>query len=404
MDNNKTGFTKSEKKNVPELCEKKANCCGCTACSVICPAHAIQMHTDEEGFLYPKIDTSKCIRCGACVKACVFKADQRQKGYLSDGGSVSERMPISEPVAFAVKHKDEEIRAASRSGGIFTALSDAVLSEQGIIYGCVMTDDFRAVHVRAEDAETRDRMRGSKYIQSELGDVFQQVKTDLQQGRKVLFSGTSCQIAGLRSYLTKPYENLLCIDIVCHGVPSPLVWQHYLDWQAELAQSPVKSVDFRNKKDYGWKAHIETITFENGKRLDSEVFKYLFSSTLVERPSCYKCPYKSFERSGDITLADYWGIDKAAPGFNDNKGVSLVLVNNEKGRERFESVKDMFDFRETRIEDSSQPALEAPFPPPENRDHFWKDFHNKDFGYIAKKYGTISFMSKLKKKIRRLLK
>ncbi|MDE7363397.1 MAG: Coenzyme F420 hydrogenase/dehydrogenase, beta subunit C-terminal domain [Ruminococcus sp.] len=313
-------------------------------------------------------------------------------------------MPISEPAVFAVKHKDEGIRAASRSGGIFTALSDAVLSEQGIIYGCVMTDDFRAVHIRADDAETRNRMRGSKYIQSELGDIFYKVKTDLQHERKVLFSGTSCQISGLKSYLTKPYENLLCVDIICHGVPSPLVWQHYLDWQAEQAQSPVKSVDFRNKKDYGWKAHIETLTFENEKRIDSEVFRKLFYSHRILRPSCHQCPYKSVHHLADITIADYWGIDRAAPDMNDNKGISLVLVNSQLGREYFDRVRSELEYRETALEDSLQPPLKAPFPPAADREQFWDDFRNRPFRYIVKKYGTVSFMSKLKKKIRRILK
>lgn len=403
MNMNKSIDTKPIKQP-PQLCESKQNCCGCTACAEMCPAHAIQMCTDEEGFLYPEIDTDICIRCGKCLQICVFKADQRQKGFLSDGDSVSERMPVSEPAVFAVKHKDEGIRAASRSGGIFTALSDAVLSEQGVIYGCVMTDDFRAVHIRADDTEMRNRMRGSKYIQSELGDVFQQVKTDLQQGRKVLFSGTSCQIAGLKSYLTKPYENLICVDIVCHGVPSPLVWQHYLDWQAEQAQSPVKSVDFRNKKDYGWKAHIETLTFENEKRIDSDVFKNLFYSHRILRPSCHQCPYKSVHHPADITIADYWGIDKAAPDMNDNKGISLVLVNSQLGCGYFERVRSELECRETALEDSLQPPLKAPFPPAADRRRFWDDFRNRPFRYIAKKYGTVSYMSKLKKKIRRLLK
>lgn len=296
-------------------------------------------------------------------------------------------------LVFAVKHKDETIRANSRSGGFFTAISDNFLNG-GVVYGCVLDDKFNAHHVRVEDNTGRDKMRGSKYIQSKIGDCFKQVKQDLDEGRKVLFSGTSCQVAGLRCFLHKDYVNLLCVDIVCHGVPSPTVWHKYLDWISQ--GNKVTGVDFRNKTDFGWAAHVETIRMGDGK-VDSEVFKNLFYGHNILRPSCYECPYKSIHHPGDITIADYWGIDKAAPGFNDNKGVSLVLVNTDKGQEYFEKVKNDVDWRDTRIEDSMQPPLKAPFPRPKERDGFWKDLESKDFSYIAKKYGTIKKSSLLRR-------
>lgn len=313
-------------------------------------------------------------------------------------------MNYDTPIVYAVKHKDETVRAASRSGGVFTALSDQILSEGGVIYGCILDEEFNVRHIRAVTEADRDRMRGSKYVQSDLRGVFVQIKKDLLDGRKVLFSGTSCQVAGLKGFLGKDYNKLICVDIVCHGVPSPLVFHDYLEWQKQRENSDVIAFDFRNKRDFGWAGQRETLFFSNGQRVDSEVFKYLFASTLIERPSCYRCPYKSIKRVGNITIADYWGIDQAAPGFNDNKGVSLVLVNNDKGSELFEQVKDTLELRETRLEDSMQPALQAPFPSPENRDQFWTDFQSGDFSYIAKKYGTISFMIKLKKKIRLLMR
>lgn len=319
-------------------------------------------------------------------------------------------MNWKQPKVYAVKHKDEATRADSRSGGIFTALSDQVLSNSGVVYGCVLTDDFDAVHIRSDNTEERNRMRGSKYIQSKLGDTFKNVKADLDAQRSVLFSGTSCQVAGLEKYLGREYDNLFCVDIVCHGVPSPKVWDAYLRWQEQKNHSKVVRADFRNKREFGWHDHVETLGFENGKSTSSKVFKELFYGHMVLRPSCYECPYKSVMHPGDITIADYWGIEKAAPEFDDNKGVSLVLVNNGVGERFFEKVKERLLWKQTKLENSLQPPLKAPFPKPENREQFWSDFENKSFGYIAKKYTGIglknnfkSFLRKIKRKIKKLV-
>ena len=306
------------------------------------------------------------------------------------------------PMTFAVQYKDENVRAASRSGGIFTALSDYVLEQDGIVYGCVLTQDFEAVHIRADSTHVRDWMRGSKYIQSRMNDTYKNVKYDLEADRKVLFSGTSCQIAGLKRYLGREYDNLLCIDIVCHGVPSLKVWKTYLDWQTKKNQSKVKTVDFRNKREFGWRDHTETLYLENGQNVNSKVFTTLFYGHSILRPCCYKCLYKSVMHPGDITIADYWGIEKAAPEFDDNKGVSLVLINNENGNEVFDAIKDRIKWQETRLEDSMQPPLIAPFPEPMNRRNFWNDFANRDFNYIAKKYGGAGMRNKFKQVLRKI--
>ena len=311
-------------------------------------------------------------------------------------------MNWKQPKVYAVKHKDEATRAASRSGGIFTALSDQVLSDDGVVYGCVLTDDFNAVHIRADNEEDRNRMRGSKYIQSRLGDTFKNVKVDLDAQRSVLFSGTSCQVAGLRKYLGKEYKNLLCVDIVCHGVPSKKVWDAYLCWQEQKNHSKVARVDFRNKRDFGWRDHVETLYFENGKSTSSRVFKELFYGHMVLRPSCYECRYKSVMHPGDITIADYWGIEKAAPEFDDNKGVSLVLVNNKAGENTFERVKDKLVWKQTELKDSMQPPLKAPFPKPEGREQFWNDVNDKSFSYIARAYGDNGAANYIKKVLRRV--
>lgn len=310
---------------------------------------------------------------------------------------------------YAVKHKEFDIRMASRSGGVFTALSDEVLHRGGIVYGCVLNEQFEAVHVRAETAGERNKMRGSKYIQSNMGDIFTQVKQDLQNGRKVLFSGTSCQVAGLKAFLQKDYsEQLLCVDILCHGVPSPLIWKKYLNWQEQKNNGKIISVNFRNKKDFGWRAHVETLTMQdpdgNTFSLNSEVFKELFYGHRALRPCCYRCPYKDIVHPADITIADYWGIDQASPGFNDNKGVSLVLINNFAGDRFFENIRDCLEVRECRIEDSMQPPLKAPFDRPSDRETFWKDVEKQEFDYIVKKYRAKTFMTRVKKKVKRVLK
>lgn len=309
---------------------------------------------------------------------------------------------FEKPIVYAVKHKDLKIRLNSRSGGIFTAISDCFLNDGGVVYGCILDANFDAVHVRADNKAERDRMMGSKYIQSNIGDTFKKVRQDIDSGKKVLFTGTSCQVAGLLKYIGKHEPNLFCIDIVCHGVPSPKVFHKYIEWQEKKVGSKFVGIDFRNKKDFGWNTHIETLTFENGMKVSSEIFKNLFYEHQCLRPSCYKCIYKSIVHPGDITIADYWGIDKAAPGFNDNKGVSLVLINNISAKELFDKLTDI-EYRECRIEDSMQPPLKAPFPEPKDRADFWKDFENRDFNYIAAKYGKNDILHRTKQLIKKIL-
>lgn len=315
-------------------------------------------------------------------------------------------MNWKQPKVYAVKHKNEKVRAESRSGGIFSALSDKVFESKGVVYGCTLNEQLVAIHSRAEDVETRNQMRGSKYVQSHLGEVFKSVRKDLDNGRKVLFSGTSCQIAGLKKFLGCERENLICIDIVCHGVPSPKLWRSYLSWQNRKNRAITTKVDFRNKRDYGWSDHVETLTMGN-KSIDSRVYTAIFYSHCAMRPCCYECPYKSIMHPADITIADYWGIDKAAPGFNDNKGVSLVLINNDKGERIFEEVKSSIKWCPTKIEDSMQPPLIKAYSPPANREEFWNDMSRENFDIVAKKYGNYSMINVIKwkiGKIRRKLK
>ena len=306
---------------------------------------------------------------------------------------------------YAVKNKEDSIRIASRSGGVFTALSDCVLKENGSIYGCILSDDFSAYHVKATNEEERNRMRGSKYIQSDMGNSFRNVLQDLSIGKKVLFSGTSCQIDGLRKYLGKDYTNLFCVDIVCHGVPSPKVWKDYIKWQEHNCKKKIRLVDFRNKRDFGWTAHVESLYTVDGKCINSSIFTKLFYEHNILRPSCYECKYKSIFHPSDITLADYWGIENVVPGFSDDKGVSLVLINTIKGKLLFDDAIASLNCVPTDISQSLQPPLQHPYPRPSERDAFWNDYYSRGFDYIAKKYG--GYESKpvaILKRIMRILK
>ena len=302
----------------------------------------------------------------------------------------------TEPEVYAVKHKNDNVRTASRSGGVFTALSDEVFDRNGVVYGCILTNDFHAIHIRADNSQMRDQMRGSKYVQSSMGDTFFQVKKDLDFGTQVLFSGTSCQIAGLYSFLGREYENLLCVDIVCHGVPSLLVWEQYVKWREKKYSGKTVSVDFRNKKKYGWRDHVETLTMDNGRVSNSRVFARMFYGHNIIRPCCYRCPYKSVIHPGNITIADYWGIENAAPEFDDNKGVSLILINDVKGKDAFEQARKHLIWKATRLQDSMQPPLIRPFEKPADRSQFWADFQKMDFEHIARKYGGAGAVNKFK--------
>lgn len=305
---------------------------------------------------------------------------------------------------FGAKHKSASIRAASRSGGVFTALSDLILKSGGAVYGCMLDERFQAVHRRATTQEERDAFRGSKYVQSDLGDTFLHVKKDLTDGLAVLFSGTPCQIAGLKAFLTnKPYPLLFLIDIVCHGVPSPKIWKDYLQWTERQHHGAVTDVDFRNKQSYGWRRHVESITI-HGTKKDSARFATLFYRHAILRPACYQCPYKSLRRPGDISIADFWGIEKVAPEFDDNKGVSLVIVNSQKGKTFFEAAKDSLNIFPATLNRCMQPPLIAPFPAPRARAAFWKMYFSQPFDSVIKRYGTYSLLEKARRTVRKAVR
>lgn len=309
-----------------------------------------------------------------------------------------------QPICCVAKNKDESVRLNSQSGGAFSSLSNRILEKKGIVYGCALNEKFEACHIRGESIDERNRMRGSKYVQSHMSDILRRVFEDLLNGKEVLFSGTSCQIAGLKAFLNKDYSNLYCIDILCHGVVSPAVWKKYLDWQ-QKKHGNILDVNFRDKK-YGWHSHYETLKIKTGEKsinIKSNIYASIFYGHYGLRPACYHCPYKSILHPGDITIADAWGIENTFPGFDDNIGCSLILVNNDKGKALFEKCCNELDFCYADITNYMQPPLIEPFPEPEKREIFWKEMREGSFERIAKKYGGYGFKSNIKKHIIQIL-
>lgn len=378
------------------------DCCGCTACQSICGHDAITMIPDSLGFAYPKVDLAKCVECGLCEKVCSFN-DQYKTPHN-----------FPQPIPFGVRLKDIKELMSSRSGGAFVAFSDFILGKGGLVYGAGFKDHFIVAHKRASTKGERDEFRGSKYVQSNLEGIFRSVRTDLMEGKWVMFSGTPCQVSGLQAYLPERLkEKLVTVDIVCHGVPSPMIWHDYLNYVERKVHDRVIDVDFRDKKQFGWKAHKETFTLaKNPAYYTSNAYTYLFYQHIMLRPSCGECKFCNLRRPGDLTLADFWGWEKTGSHINDDdKGLSLVFVNTNSGETVFNSVKEKFDIIMPKLEDCMQPQLEKPTKLNPLYLNFKADYQRKGFDYVFRKYGntglsyhTHRFISKLKRRLHTMLK
>ena len=303
--------------------EDKTLCCGCSACAMKCPKHCITMQADSEGFLYPVVNEAECIDCGLCEKVC------------HELHPYDERKPLN---VYAAINNDEEIRLKSSSGGIFYLLAEKTISEGGVVFGARFDDEWQVILDYAETPEGVQPFMGSKYVQARTANAYKDAETFLKQGRKVLFSGSPCQIAGLHHYLRKEYENLTTVDFVCHGVPSPKVWQRYLDEVVTSGKQAINDVKFRNKSN-GWKKFNFVLSYNHEEKSYSlcswhqqNHYMRAFLSDMILRPSCHECRAKQGSSHSDITIADFWGIHIEMPEMDDDKGTGLVLVNTEKGR------------------------------------------------------------------------
>ena len=316
----------------------KKKCCGCTACENACPQKCIKMIEDREGFLYPQVDTQRCIDCHLCEKVCPVLNPVN--------------LPQGELKTYVVRDKRKDILKNSTSGGVFTSIMEYVLQQHGVVYGVIMDDDRVVKHIRIDDIDD-PKLRmipGSKYVKSEIRGIFRQVKTDLDASRPVCFSGTPCQVAGLEAFLRKDFENLITVDVVCHGNPSPLFWKRYVAYQEKRYGSRITEAKFRSKT-YGYHSGSMRLTFANGKKYVGSVrvnlFLKAFFEDLCSRPSCYDCAFKHAHRVSDLTIYDSWHAGELANLKDDDKGYTNVIIQSEKGCKLFNVISHCLDVYET---------------------------------------------------------
>lgn len=379
----------------------KIDCCGCNACGDICPHNAISFKTDIEGFWYPEVNFEFCTDCGLCENVCpVIKPADKIIRY-------------KEPIVYAAYAKDDAIRMDSTSGGIHSILSNTLYKENAFVGGAIYNDDHTVSQIIDDNPERLSEIRSSKYLQSNALGVYREIRTRLREGRKVFFCGCPCQIQALYKFLgNKEYNNLITCDFICRGVNSPKVFLKYIDMLERQYGSKATAIKFKNKK-WGWHNFSMRVTFENGKEYCKDRYHDLFFIGYLQagnftRPSCYHCHFKGFPQKSDITLADFWGIEKIDPSMDQDKGTSLVMLNSDKGVNLFESIKEEIEWRQFTLEDASRcnPAMNTPLQASNsNRYEFFEALDKIPFDKVAKKFFVNnSFFSNLKIMIKKYVR
>ena len=397
---------------------EKSECCGCNACVQRCPKQCISMKEDEQGFLYPFVDTTSCIDCGLCEKVC----------------PILNPFDTKEPLqVLAAKNKNEDQRLKSSSGGTFILLAEHIIKQGGVVFGARFDTNWEVEHCYAETIEELEPLMRSKYVQSKIGNTYKEAEQFLKDGRLVMFVGTSCQIAGLKRFLRKEYDNLLAVDFICHGVPSPGIWRKYLEeikssrseaagkntvLSLSLKSVPViTGINFREKQQggYGWKKYGFVVQAKSPSKGDKNsvllssifnenIFMKGFLSNLYLRPSCYKCKAKNGAANSDITIADYWGIQKYHPEFDDDKGVSVVFVHTYKGNDIIKELSSPLDIIKSNFEEatSSNPSYILSINVPTKYSHFWNIYEKTKSVHLAVVSATrITLLNKIKSRIRK---
>lgn len=377
----------------------KKDCCGCASCVQVCPKQCISMTEDCEGFLYPKVDSVVCVDCGLCEKVCPV---------INQGYTI---VPLA---TYAAKNKDEKIRYKSSSGGVFTLIAEQILADGGVVFGARFNENWEVIHDYAETVEGLEAFRGSKYLQSVIGDNYKYAKQFLLEGRNVLFSGTPCQIAGFKKFLRKEYENLLTVEVVCHGVPSLKVWRDYLQYKraqhvvgkntvsSSIDELPViTGISFRDKIS-GWKKFGFKICYAASKAAENsvsksanivnseitpfneDVFMRGFLKNLYLRPSCYHCVARQGKSGADIAIADYWGIQRIHSELDDDKGVNLVLINTQKGQTYFDAIAATLTYTisDYRKAIANNPCIVKSVAEPSQRVQFWREYERQGIACI----------------------
>ena len=380
----------------------KNQCTSCTACSNICPKQCIFFNRNKDGFNYPKIDKSKCIECSLCENICPV---------------INKKQTNLKTRAYAVKNKNEKVRLESTSGGFFSLLADYVLKNDGYVAGAAYDENFVVKHIIINDRSELYRLRGAKYSQSELGNIFFSIEKLLEEGKMVLFSGTPCQCEGLKAFLKKDYKNLITADLICHGVPSPEVWQKYIDYRSDKENGGIrpKKINMRCKNS-GWSnyGYSTEFVYENGKRtlvLNSrDLFMKAFVGNICLRESCSDCKAKGINRTTDFTLGDYWGIWNQYSEFDDNRGTSAVFVHSDKGEELLNNLNGQLELIETDAENvykENISFIESSKPHPD-RNEFLEQVTADNFEKLIKKYFSVkesktNMITRIKRRLKRVI-
>lgn len=373
----------------------KANCSGCAACAGVCPKACIEMKEDNEGFAYPVIDERKCIQCGACDRVCPVLNLKDEKSFEQTG--------------YIVQNKDKEVLRESTAGGAFTAIARYVTEKGGVIFGVALDSEFLPYHTYVEDEKELCRFRNSKYVQSFIGaDTYKQVKSFLEQGRMVCFSGTPCQIEGLNSFLKKKYENLITVDVVCRAVPSRLVYRKYLDLLRDNLNDNILTVRFRDKH-YGYKYSTMNIVTEKNKGnyhkgVESDPWLRAFFSNMCNRPSCYSCKFRRRHHNSDFTIWDCFNVGRFSKKLDNDKGATRVLINTEAGRHLFSEICGQFDYVEIEPDKLTEGVAEmfSSVEKPQKRERFFADAEKMGSEELFKKYFPVTMRVRLEHFVRML--
>ena len=382
---------------------EKNKCFGCGSCFQSCPKNAVSMETDGEGFSFPLVDEKACVDCGVCVKKCPALSPVPKNDYVQE--------------CYSAVFLRDDICRKSASGGAFAAFAVAVLDEQGVAFGCAYDDDLNAVHVKVESLEGLPRLQGSKYVSSDTKKTFIETKDALEAGRKVLYSGRPCQIAGLLKYLGRQYENLVTVDLVCHGVPSQLLFSEYLEWLGRKNGGKIIYYGFRDKDAGGWscggkfKTKTKTKTKTNEASCDPYYASFLRGETY--RLSCYECPFAHTARVGDLTICDFWGVEQFYPEIDTSRGVSGIIVNSEKGKALLAKCADSLAMRRISLDElrKQNTNLNRPTPMPEKRRTVYADclvdgkfVANVEYGSPLMFYLKRKVSEYMPKKLKKLMK
>ena len=375
--------------------ENKEDCCGCSACKNACPKQCIEMRADEEGFLYPSVDKTTCVECGLCEKVCPMINVKPEKEF--------------EQFGYVVQNKDEKVLRESTSGGAFTPIAEYVINNGGVVFGASLTEDFYVKHTYVKHSSELYRFRNSKYMQSDINETYKLAEECLKSDRLVLFTGTPCQVEGLRTYLRKDYDNLIIMDVVCRAVPSPLVFKKYLEMQKEKISPDIANVRFRDKY-YGYKYSTlqlsnadNTLNYHNG--IDSDPYLRAFFSNICDRPSCHKCRFRKRYRVSDFTVWDCLNVDVFSKKLDNDKGATRMLIHTKKGREIFDKISNQFNYVSVKVDELvyGTEEMKKSVEPNKKRKEFFGDVRCLSGVEVFEKYFPKTAKVRIEHKIRLLL-